>query len=53
MQLFIQNHEDRTAVYQALATSEQQLHAEKRELEEHYHERWQDALQGLHAEASV
>ena len=55
-----QNHEDRAAVYQARATSEQQLYAEKRELEEHYRECWEhyrecweDGLQGLHAEASV
>ena len=31
------------------ATSEQQLYAEKRKLEVHDHERWQDALSDLRA----
>ena len=53
MQLFIQQSEDRASVYQTRALSEQNLFAEKRELEEHYHVRWQEAKEGLYSEASV
>ena len=53
MQVFIQQSEDRASVYQARALSEQNLFTEKRELEEHYHVRWREAMEGLYSEANV
>ena len=42
MQVFIQQSQDRTSVFQARALSEQSLFAKKRELEEHYHLHWRE-----------
>ena len=53
MQVFIQQSEDRASVYQARALSEQNLFTEKRELEEHYHVRWREAMEGLYSETNV
>ena len=53
MQVFIQQNEDRASVYQARALSKQNLFTEKRELEEHYHVHWREAMEGLYSEASV
>ena len=53
MQVFIQQSEDRASVYQARALSEQNLYSEKRELEEHYHVRWREAMEGLYSETNV